>query len=109
MLKRRFDACGTSCYTYGMIKSFKHKGLEAFYRTGNKAGIQPKHASDLEDLLAMLDAATCSMDINLPGLSLHKLSGNLLGFYSIKVNANWRLIFKFENDDVILVNYSDYH
>jgi proteic killer suppression protein len=92
-----------------MVKSFRHKGLEAFYKTGSKAGIQPKHARDLEELLALLDAITCHMDINLPGLNLHKLSGNLQGFYSIKVNANWRLIFQFEGEDIILVDYIDYH
>ncbi len=40
-----------------MIKSFRHKGLEQFFRTGSKAGIQPHHAGKLRLQLAALDNA----------------------------------------------------
>nr|MBP8795294.1 type II toxin-antitoxin system RelE/ParE family toxin [Brachymonas sp.] len=41
-----------------MIKSFKHKGLESFFLTGSKKGIQPHHATRLQLQLAALDNAT---------------------------------------------------
>jgi len=47
--------------------------------------------------------------MNLPGLEFHALQGNLKGFYSVKVNANWRVIFAFEGKDAILIDYVDYH
>ena len=37
------------------------------------------------------------------------LSGRLANHYSIVVNGNWRITFKFEEKDVVLVDYQDYH
>ena len=73
---------------YGMIKSFRHKGLEAFYHRGTKAGIQAQHAAKLRLQLTALD---------------------MKGFYRISVNANWRMIFRFDGKDAKLVDYLDYH
>ncbi|MBA3998084.1 MAG: peptidase [Candidatus Accumulibacter sp.] len=92
-----------------MIKSFEHKGLEAFFRTGSKAGIQPHHASKLRTQLTMLDKARRPEDLNAPGWRLHPLTGDLAGHYSISVNGNWRVTFRFDDDDVVLVDYQDYH
>jgi proteic killer suppression protein len=92
-----------------VIRSFRHKGLEKFYATGSKAGIQAGHASKLRRILGVLDAATQAADINLPGFRLHSLTGERKGFYSVWVNANWRVIFRFDGEDVELVDYLDYH
>ena len=92
-----------------MIKSFRHKGLKAFYLNGSKAGIQAKHADRLRLILARLDAACEPKDMNLPGLRLHKLSGILKDFWTVDVSGNWRVIFKLERQDVIDVDYLDYH
>jgi len=92
-----------------MIKKFRHKGLKAFYSTGSKAGIQAKHADRLRLILARLDAACEPKDMNLPGLRLHKLSGKLKDFWAVEVSGNWRVIFKFEKNDVIDIDYLDYH
>ncbi len=92
-----------------MIKSWKHKGLKLFYDTGSKAKIQASHADRLHDILQALDAATKPEHMNLPGLAFHPLTGPLKGFYSVKVNGNWRVIFEFEGSDAILVDYLDYH
>lgn len=92
-----------------MIKSFRHAGLEKFYRTGNKGGIQPVHAEKLGLQLFALDHAKSASDLARPGWSLNPLKGNLAGHWSIKVNGNWRITFRFEGEDVILVDYQDYH
>ena len=92
-----------------MIKSFRHKGVENFYRTGSKAGIQPNHAENLKEQLFMLDNARSVADLNVPGWRLHRLSGDLRGHWAIRVSGNWRLTFKFEAEDAILVDYQDYH
>jgi len=92
-----------------MIKSFRHKGLEKFYTSGNKAGIQAKHAPKLRRILGLLDAATKPDDVNLPGFRLHPLVGKQKGFYSVWVSGNWRVIFRFVGEDVELVDYLDYH
>jgi toxin HigB-1 len=92
-----------------MIKTFQHKGLKAFFETGSKAGIQAQHAQKLSRVLLRLDIAKTANDVNLPGWRLHTLTGSLTGHYSIVVNGNWRITFKFEGDDVVLVDYIDYH
>ena len=96
-------------YDRRVIKTFKHAGLEKFFKTGSKAGIHPAHASKLEDQLLLLNAAKVPADMNLPGWKLHPLRGALDGEWAVKVNGNWRMTFRFEGEDAILVNYQDYH
>lgn len=92
-----------------MIKSFKHKGLEDFYYTGSKRGIQPAHANRLARMLDCLDASVSAMDMNLPGYRLHQLEGDKRDMWSVTVNGNWRITFYFEGMDAYLVDYQDYH
>lgn len=92
-----------------MIKTFRHKGLQAFFATGSKAGIQPHHASRLSRQLTRLDLAKQPADMNVPGWNLHPLVGDLAGHYSVTVNGNWRMTFAFDGEDAILVDYQDYH
>lgn len=92
-----------------MILTFRHKGLEAFFQTGSMAGIQPIHAKRLRELLTALNVARGPQDLNRPSWRLHGLSGDLLGFHAVTVQANWRLSFRFVGDDVELLDYLDYH
>ena len=92
-----------------MIKSFAHKGLEAFFQTGSKKGIQPTHATKLKLQLAALNQAKSPKDLNAPGWRLHELKGSLRGHHSITVNGNWRVVFRFVGPDVELVDCLDYH
>ena len=92
-----------------MIKSFRHAGLEKFFFTGSKAGIQPIHARKLNVQLTTLNKARMPADMAAPGWNLHELRGDLKGHWSIQVNGNWRLTFRFEGEDAILVDYRDYH
>jgi toxin HigB-1 len=92
-----------------MIRSFRHKGLELFFRTGNKAGIEAAHAKRLRLQLALLDAAKHPADMNLPGWRLHSFRGELAGHWAVWVDKNWRLIFTFAGADAAAVDYCDYH
>jgi proteic killer suppression protein len=92
-----------------MIKSFKHKRLRKFYETGNKAGIKSSHNKKLRIQLTALNTATCIEDMDLPGFRLHPLKGNRKGFWAIDVSKNWRIVFKFEEGNVYVVDYEDYH
>lgn len=91
------------------IKRFKRKGLEKFFRDGSKAGIQAIHATRLRLILALLEQARVIEDMNAPGLNLHPLKGDKSNFWSVTVQANWRVIFVFENGDARVVNGLDYH
>ena len=92
-----------------MIKSFIHKGLERFYKTGNKSGIQPRHSKRIKLILSNLDQAECPDDMDLPGLRLHELTGNRKETWSVVVNGNWRITFKFDGKEPEVLNYEDYH
>ncbi|MBW4048280.1 MAG: peptidase [Proteobacteria bacterium] len=92
-----------------MIRTFRHAGLETFYRTGSKAGIQPHHADKLKVLLTALDNAKGPQDMNAPAWRLHPLTGKLAEHWAVWVNGNWRITFRFTGEDAELVDYQDYH
>lgn len=92
-----------------MIKGFIHKGLENFYLTGSKAGIQAKHSKRIRLILAQLEQAKTIHDLNIPTLKLHELKGLRKGIWSVTVQANWRITFRFHNGDAEIINYEDYH
>ena len=92
-----------------MIKSFIHKGLEKFYRTGSKAGIQAKHSARLRLILAQLNQSKTTQDMDIPFLKLHELKGDRKGIWSVTVQTNWRITFRFSEGDAEIVNYEDYH
>jgi proteic killer suppression protein len=92
-----------------MIKNIKHKGLKKFFETGSTKGIHPEHTNRLRLRLAVLDNAVTLDDIAAHHWGLHPLSGNKADQYAIRVTGNWRLFFKFENGNVFLLDYDDYH
>ena len=92
-----------------MIKDFRHKGIERYFKSGSKAGIQAKHEKRLRLQLGRLDAASGPQDMSLHGWKLHALKGDLKGHWAVWVDENWRLTFAFEGEDAILVDYQDYH
>ena len=92
-----------------MIRTFKHAGLERFFKTGSKSGIQPAHAKKLGLQLVALNRATQPGDMNVPGWNLHPLRGEIARHWAVKVNGNWRMTFRFEGTDAILIDYQDYH
>jgi toxin HigB-1 len=92
-----------------MLKSYRHKGVKRFAETGSKAGIQPEHANRLRRLLSALNVAACPANMNAPGYGLHPFKGEMEGHWSVRVSGNWRLTFRFEEEDAVLVDYKDYH
>jgi proteic killer suppression protein len=91
-----------------VIRTFRHRGIEKFFKTGSKAGIQPKHEARLRILLTTLNLASSPLDMNRDGWDWHPLKGELKGHWSVSVSGNWRLTFGFEGEDAILVDYQDY-
>ena len=92
-----------------MIIGFKHKGLERFFSRSIKSGIQAKHAERLRLILGRLSVSMNPRDMALPGLNLHPLAGHRKRIWSVKVSGNWRVTFRFEGEDVVEVDYEDYH
>jgi len=91
------------------IKKFRHKGLRVFFESGDKSGIQVAHFKRIGLILDLLDGTSKVQDMDFPGSNFHRLKGNLKEFYSIHVNGNWTIIFRFENGDAFDVDLIDYH
>jgi proteic killer suppression protein len=92
-----------------MIVSFRHKGLEIFYKTGSTKGIQPAHAAKLSRILDVLNAAQGPEGVRIPSFRLHPLKADLKGHWAVWVNGNWRVTFVFAGIHVELLDYQDYH
>jgi proteic killer suppression protein len=92
-----------------MIGSFKHRGLKRLYEREDRGGIRPDLVDTVQEILTVLDYALSPQELNLPGYRLHPLKGDLRGFWSVTVRANWRIVFLFEGTDAFDVELIDYH
>lgn len=92
-----------------MIRGFKHKGLERFFRRSDARGIPAESAARIGRILDMLDAATRPDEMDAPGYRLHRLKGDRAGTYSVSVSGNVRITFGFDGEDAVQVNLEDYH
>lgn len=92
-----------------MIRSFKHRGLKRLYERGDRSGIRPDLLEIVERILTILDVAATPQALDLPRYHLHPLKGELKGFWSVTVRANWRIVFRFAGTDAVDVELIDYH
>jgi len=92
-----------------VIKSFRHKGLKKLYDTGSQQGVKPEHINRLRLILARLDGSQSPQDMDLPGLSLDKLKGKYKNYWAVSVSGNWLVIFRFEDNNAVDIDYLDYH
>jgi proteic killer suppression protein len=92
-----------------MIVNYRHKGLELYASKGDRSKLHQQHVQKIKTILTRLDAATRVQEMDQPGYKFHSLSGDLQGFYSVKVSGNYRIIFRFEGENAYDVDYIDYH
>ena len=92
-----------------MIRSIRHKGLKRLYEDDDPRGVIPAHVEKLRDILDALDTSLAIEDMDLPGLRLHQLKGELKGLWAVTVRAYWRVVFRFSDSDAFEVDYLDYH
>ena len=92
-----------------MIRTFKNKALRKLFEDGDSRGVPADQVNRIENRLATLDASRVADDMNIAGYGLHKLTGDLKGFYAVKVTGNWRIIFRFEDGEALDVDHVDYH
>lgn len=92
-----------------MIESFRHKGLRRFFEDGDRSKLPAALLARIGLILLVLDSATSVEGVRRPSFRLHALKGDLNGFWSITVQANWRIIFRMEGDRVLDVDFLDYH
>lgn len=92
-----------------MIRSFGDKRTEALFRDERVSHFEGI-ARAAKRRLEALNAASRLTDLTIPGANrLEKLRGNLRDFYSIRINDQWRVIFKWNNGEARDVRIVDYH
>ena len=92
-----------------MIRSFRHKGLKKLFLDDETQGLRAEHIKRIRQILTALQSAKRVEDMALPGLRFHPLKGEYKGFHSVTVSGNYRIIFRFEDEDAYDVDYLDYH
>jgi len=97
------------CIELFVIRSFRNKKPESFFRDGDRRGIRPDHVSKLGRILDRLDASVRPYDMDLPGYKLHELKGKDRGKWAVWVSGNWRVAFRFDGADAVDVDYPDCH
>ncbi len=92
-----------------MIRSFRHRGLRRLYEAGTRRYLRADQVNKIERILARLDEADDVRNMDLLGFRLHPLRGDMAGFWAVTVQANWRIIFRFEAGHAYDVDLVDYH
>ncbi|MYA07303.1 MAG: Killer protein [Holophagales bacterium] len=87
----------------------RHKGLRQFALTGSRRGIPAAMASKLRRILSDLESAGSPTDLPAPAYRLHRLHGDLAGYWSIRVTGNWRVICRWKNGVAVDIDLVDYH
>ena len=97
-------------YIYGMIKTFADKETQQVFVKGKSKRLPPDL---IRRAIRRLEYIHCATDINdlkePPSNRLHVLKGNREGQYSISVNDQWRICFRFIDGDAFDVEITDYH
>jgi proteic killer suppression protein len=92
-----------------MIRRFGHRGLRRLYEKDDRRGVNSDLVEKTARVLARLDVATQPEQLNLPGFRLHRLEGDLAGYWSVTVRSDWRIIFSFDVENTTDVDLVEYH
>jgi proteic killer suppression protein len=92
-----------------MVRIFRHKGLQRLFQHDDHSKLPPDMVARIRLILSTLHAAQEIEAMNIPTFRLHPLKGELKGFFSVTVRANWRIIFRFEGGEAFDLDFVDYH
>jgi toxin HigB-1 len=92
-----------------MIRTFRHKGLKALYEKNQSKGLNPHWLKRIRAILARLDASKEPAGMDFPGLRLRPMKGKVTEFWAVDVSGNWRIVFRFHDNEPHDVNWVDYH
>jgi proteic killer suppression protein len=92
-----------------MIRRFQHRGLKMLYDKDDRRGVSAEHVEKTARVLARLDVVTRPEQLKLPGFALHRLEGDLGGYWSVALRGHWRIIFRFDQGNTTAVDLVEYH
>jgi len=92
------------------IRNFVHKGLKRLYLEDNAKNLPPDAVDKLRAILTFLQDMRDPENLRVfPKWKAHQLAGDRKGVWSLHVTRNWRLTFKIANNEILDVDYEDYH
>jgi len=92
------------------IKSFVHKGLKRLYVDDSPKGMPPDSVNKLRAMLSFIqDMQDPDRLRSFPLWKAHQLTGQRKGVWSLHVTRNWRLTFRIQDDEILDIDYEDYH
>ena len=94
---------------YSVVMKIRHKGLRALHKRDDPARVPRNLTPRLRRILFWLQEVTHPGSADAPGFRLHPLKGDQAGKWSVRVSGNWRVVFRFENGEVVDVDLIDYH
>lgn len=94
-----------------MIRNIRHKGLRQLWENDKTSKLPAEQVSRIRQMLEVIDSArVVPQDFEFfRSWKIHPLRGELKGFWSLTGKENWRIIFRFENQDAFDLDYLDYH
>lgn len=93
-----------------MIESIKHKGLKLLWEKDDSSKLPQLQVEKIRRILTSLDIMTTLKPLQgIPGYRLHRLKGKLNNYYVVTVTGNYRIIFRFEEESVLDIDYIGYH
>ncbi|MBB3235148.1 type II toxin-antitoxin system RelE/ParE family toxin [Phyllobacterium endophyticum] len=92
-----------------MIKSFRSRALKRLYEQDDASRLPQDMVPRIASILAALDSADTTQDMDRPSLKLHPLKGNRQGRWAVTVRANWRVTFSMSDGNAFDVDFEDYH
>ena len=92
-----------------MIGSIRHKGLRNWWTGGQARGLSSEWIRRLRRILSALEAAERPEDLNYSGSYFHPLKGDRAGDYAVRLTANYRVTFGWDEDGAVDVDIEDYH
>ncbi len=92
-----------------MELQFRSRALRRLHERGDFSRVDPRYARRIGAILTQMGSAQNVGELRISSYRLHQLSGDRAGWWSIRVSANWRIIFRIEGDTLIDIDYVDYH
>jgi toxin HigB-1 len=92
-----------------MIRRFQHRGLKLLYDKDDRRGVSAENVEKTARVLARLDVVTLPEQLRLPGFGLHRLEGDLAGYWTIAIRGDWRIIFRLDAENITDVDLVEFH
>ena len=92
-----------------VIGSIRHRGLRDYWTRGQTKGLNGDWVQKFRRIMSALEAAERPEEMNCPGSHYHQLRANMVGRYAVRLTANYRVTFGWDEDRAVDVDIEDYH